>query len=511
MVGSARAPASPSFYLALPALSVFYAVYRLPSAVFLPAGISLLVLFSLILTLRLTARNGVFFSLACVFFGSIAGYGSAIRCRAEYADIWTLARIDSVTGIDVTFLADPAPAGPDNHYALCRAERAVCADGSSFSASGRFTVFVPSRIARVGLPGSASGGEGRPAFFSAGTRVTLSGSFIPRKSEGDVMSFRATGVVADSASWASSLDGMRAALRLSLMRSLYDWGDAGGFLLALLSGNRDYLDPDLASDFKNTGLSHILALSGMHLSLLSLVVVRFGKRIGGKRVATRLSLVAILLFVWFAGFSPSLSRALLMALMLMALKRLGYETDVLRVLALTAFAQLVWNPSDALSVAFMLSYGALGGILTFGAAMLDAIPARRRNAVIDSLCASVGAQLMTSPITAVAFGVLAPIGIFASCAASPLSSVFMVSGMALLAVSAALPPLAAACGTVLSALYEVTAASVRAFSSVPPLSITSPAGTMLSCVFPLATGLFLVKLDFSARKRRSVDDLFARL
>lgn len=514
MVKKAGDILSPSFCLSLPALTVFYVYAHLQPAACAASAFAVLVVFSAMLPLRSLAREAAnrrrIFLLKCALIGVLSGLAAAYRLQGELAPVRTLAPASRISGITVTLLADPAPTGSDLQYAAARVNAVSCADGSEFSADGRCTVFLPASIVKAAYPGGVIGALGRPVLFSSGLRVRLSGSFTQGR-QGSSMTFRATGVVRDSDSWNTHVDGFRSTLRLSLMRRLYDWGEAGGFLLALLSGNRDYLDPSLASDFKNTGLSHILALSGMHLSLLSLVAVRFGKRIGGKRLSVRLSLIAILFFVWFAGFSPSLSRALLMALMLMALGRLGFAPDILQVLALTAWIQLMWNPLDAQSVAFMLSYGALAGILTFGEAMVDAIPARFRTPVGKSLCASVGAQFMTSPMTAVVFGVLAPIGIVASCAASPLSSVFMVAGMALVAVSAVIPPLSDVCGSILNVLYGVTANSVRMFSAFPPLSITTLPVTIAACILPLAAGFFAIVLDLSVRKRRSVDDRFARL
>jgi competence protein ComEC len=505
---------SPSICLALPALVVFYIFQFCPLVSVVICLCATLALFSFLTALRFSLSDEsikrTVFIFLCVTFGILGGLCSVFRLHRDNAPVRTLASIERVSEITVELLSDPAPTGSDVHYATCRVISLTGRDSSVFSADGRCMVFFPSALIRASLPGGINGALSRTVLFSSGLHVSLYGVFLP-PIPGKPASFRASGVVQEKDVRLSPVDRLRALLRLSLMRKLYDWNESGGFLLALLSGNRDYLDPALAEDFKSTGLSHILALSGMHLSLLSLVAVRFGKRIGGKRVSIRLSLFAILFFVWFAGFSPSLSRALLMALLLMLLGRLGFQGDILQVLSLTAFIQLMWNPLDAQSVAFMLSYGALAGILTFGESIVSLIPARGRTPVSDSLSASLGAQLMTSPVTAVIFGVLAPVGIVASCAASPLSSIFMVAGMFFVAVSSIIPPLSAMCGTLLDVLYDVTAGSVRVFSGIPPLSITALPATIAACVIPLTAGLALVFLETSILKRRSVDDRFAGL
>ena len=86
-----------------------------------------------------------------------------------------------------------------------------------------------------------------------------------------------------------------------------DWGRAGGFLLALLSGSKEYLDSKISNTFRHSGLSHILALSGMHLSLISSIAGIVENKSALKKLGLLLKVGTIILFVWFAGISPSYS------------------------------------------------------------------------------------------------------------------------------------------------------------------------------------------------------------
>lgn len=506
----------PSCFLALSALSSFYAeslALPFPQACAVTAA-SAIVLSAFLLSLVFFVRDAKFrhslFLFLCVLTGLVGGSLASYTLRLNVAPIASLAPRERVSGISVRFLADPVPWGPDRYRVPCRVTALHCPDGSSYSARGRCAVMLPSFLERESLPGGIAGKEGDSVPLSAGLSVTLEGSFAAWTSEAGEQ-FYAGDILRGSAKWENPVDSFRAGLRISLARLLYDWGDAGGFLLALFSANRDYLDPSLADEFKRTGLSHILALSGMHLSLLALIAIRIGSRIGGKRLSVRLSLVAIVAFVAFAGISPSLTRALGMAILMIAMKRLGFRPDILPVLALTAFAQLLLNPSDAISLAFILSYGALWGIVTFGESILTLLPSRFRVFPSGELAASIGAQLMTTPAIAVSLGVMAPVGVLASCVVSPLSSVFLVTGMALALIAAVLPVLGPACGYIVSALYRLTVFPVHFFAHFPPLSIRTLPATISACIFPLLAGLLLTRLASEALKRRSVDDCFARL
>jgi len=247
------------------------------------------------------------------------------------------------------------------------------------------------------------------------------------------------------------LQKMRALSRLHFTRLMYAWGNAGGLLLALLTGSRAYLEDQSADAFKLAGLSHILALSGMHLSLFSSVAFALGKKSLGKKMAPFLELFAISLFVWFAGKSPSLFRALLCSSVAIFFRLLKIPIrSSLNILAFVFIVHICLFPPDMYELSFMLSYGALAGILAFNEfvskPLLSALPSNAGK----SLGQSVGAQAMTMPICARFFGTLSPGGILSSAVVSPLVSIFIYSGLVFILISFAFPFMAPFCGSLLS-------------------------------------------------------------
>jgi len=136
-------------------------------------------------------------------------------------------------------------------------------------------------------------------------RILVTGSF---SKTGEV--FYAKPVQPVFLGWSSSFSRMRALLRFAFMRMLYGWGNAGGLLLALLAADKAFLPQNCTEAFRNAGLAHILALSGMHLSLIGTAALQGGRLFGHKKRALYFSLAAVCAFVWFAGSAPSLNRAL---------------------------------------------------------------------------------------------------------------------------------------------------------------------------------------------------------
>ena len=272
-------------------------------------------------------------------------------------------------------------------------------------------------------------------------------------------------------SWNSALPYIRAYLRLQLRRLLAAWGVAGGLLLALVCGSREYTDSAVSESFKNAGLSHILALSGMHLALFAGLSEKSAGKLVGKRFSPFLSLASSFVFVWFAGLSPSLLRALICMCIGFAATLLGLRTTPVKTLCLAFIIHLVIAPSDAGSLAFMLSYLALLGVHAgnhiLSLFLSKVVPVRLSSA----FSASVGAQVLTLPLTVTAFSTFVPVAIFASVVVSPVASIFVTGGIIAVAFVLIMPFLLQPLGYIISMLYYVLTYAVRFFADFPRITI----------------------------------------
>ena len=128
-------------------------------------------------------------------------------------------------------------------------------------------------------------------------------------------------------------------------------------------------------------------------------------------------------------------------------------------------------PGHLQSAAFMLSYGALAGILLFGEPLRRLLCACIVPAISDALSASAAAQVFTAPITLRLFGCLMPAGIVASVAVAPLVTCFLYAGLCGMVVSLAFPCLAPAVGFLLDLLYGAVRGLAGFFARFPVLSI----------------------------------------
>lgn len=200
----------------------------------------------------------------------------------------------------------------------------------------------------------------------------------------------------------------------TLLQELFP-SDALPFAKALLLGDKSDLSYGVRNEMSVAGLSHIVAVSGMHVTILFGMLQLF---IGRRRQSALLGLPLLILFAAVAGFTPSVSRAVIMlgVMLLAAVLRRDYDPPT--ALSTAAFLLLAVNPMVIASISFQLSVGALAGIFLIGGRLYRSLAGERRNfigylrrTVAASVSASCGALLFTTPLIAAYFGTVSLVGI----------------------------------------------------------------------------------------------------
>ena len=194
--------------------------------------------------------------------------------------------------------------------------------------------------------------------------------------------------------------------------------DTGAILSALLLGERDYLPDQLRLDFKRIGISHILALSGMHLAILSMGI---GKTLSLMRVKKkpRIAIISAFVFIYMAitGFSVSVVRAGVMLILSSVLFLLSRTKDSLTSLSVAVLIICVFTPHAIMDISLWLSALATFGIIAFAefVTKLDMPKGGVRMIIgkfILAILVSVFAISSTLAVSTTAFGgfsILAPI------------------------------------------------------------------------------------------------------
>ncbi|MBF0209461.1 MAG: DNA internalization-related competence protein ComEC/Rec2 [Desulfamplus sp.] len=150
--------------------------------------------------------------------------------------------------------------------------------------------------------------------------------------------------------------------------------DSAAILCALIVGNKDFISKELRGDFAKTGASHILAISGLHLSIVATLffyllnfLLSCSKWIliqgWSKKGAAILTIFPILIYALLSGFSEATKRAVIMVTIFMVAAVVERESNTFNSLAAAGILILLFEPLSLFTVSFQLSFGAVFFIL----------------------------------------------------------------------------------------------------------------------------------------------------
>jgi competence protein ComEC len=266
---------------------------------------------------------------------------------------------------------------------------------------------------------------------------------------------------------------LRTAVRNGLLGRLNGKNGWNGLAAALLLGTRENLEGETAVRFRDAGVSHVLALSGMHLAFLSGLLALFLKPLLGKKGAALGGLVFILIYIFLVGPQPSLIRAGIMYVLGTVILLGGMRRQSVLALAAAFCLQTLWDPPSARGPSFVLSYSALAGLLLlsrpYAAILAGFLPKPLR----EPCAASLGAFTAAAPAVADFFGILRPIGIAAGLAVVPLISVFMVLSCLYLLLGF-IPPVLQVLDLLLGLVQDLVNRLVYWASLIPGVQVSLP-------------------------------------
>lgn len=197
-----------------------------------------------------------------------------------------------------------------------------------------------------------------------------------------------------------------------------------GILLAMLLGEKYLLDGDIKILYQENGIAHILAISGLHVSLIGLFVYNLLKKAGiGQIKATLIGVLFIFSYGLLTNFSISTNRAVVMLVLSLMAKVIGKTYDLLTATALSGFIILLGAPLQLYDGGFLLSFGAIMSI----AVLLPVF--KQLNLSFDSLLTSISVTLMTIPIILYFFFEIPTYAIILNLIIIPLMSLVIILGL----------------------------------------------------------------------------------
>ncbi|HEU4903477.1 MAG TPA: ComEC/Rec2 family competence protein [Flavisolibacter sp.] len=245
-----------------------------------------------------------------------------------------------------------------------------------------------------------------------------------------------------------------------------------GLAEALLIGYKDDLDKNLVQAYSNTGVVHIIAISGLHLGLIYWLLLLLTKPLKRSRNLLWLRMLLIIASLWLfsvlAGGGPSVLRSALMFTLIALGDVTLRKTNIFNTLAFSAFVLLCINPFWLWDVGFQLSYAAVLSIVLFFQPVYNWI--QFHNKAVDFVwkltAVTIAAQILTLPISIYHFHQMPLLFLLTNFIAVPLSSLILL-GEILLCVIFFLPALAHLAGAVLTAMIRFMNSYIEGLDRLP--------------------------------------------
>lgn len=249
------------------------------------------------------------------------------------------------------------------------------------------------------------------------------------------------------------------------VRELAPSPEAAALYLTLAAGLRAELGDSLEATFSASGLAHVLSVSGLHVAVLAIVLLRMlrallvrispsARTLDVRRLAAPLAVPLVWSYVIFTGNQMPAVRSAVMATAVLLAMAAWKRADALNSLALAAMALIIFDPSSVADLSTQLSFMAVASLVLISPALRDAIPVARpdsqatprwrvyaqrlRESVLGTFCASVAVTWASAPFIAYAFQRLSLAGLVSNVVCLPLCgllTLFAAGGAAVFVVA----------------------------------------------------------------------------
>ena len=189
---------------------------------------------------------------------------------------------------------------------------------------------------------------------------------------------------------------------------------ASAIILGVMLGDTSEICDETKNDFSESNISHVLAVSGMHVSYIILLVTKSTQKILGKRNSKITASIILIIYMFITGFSVSVVRACIMGILNCMAFIVYRKSDTLNNIAISALIILINNPFSLESLSFLLTYGGTLGIIYFKPTVEKIIKSvkvrhrkwkyvilriqRKYENIIDTISVSISAQLIIAPV-----------------------------------------------------------------------------------------------------------------
>ncbi|MDD3831905.1 MAG: ComEC/Rec2 family competence protein [Clostridia bacterium] len=231
-------------------------------------------------------------------------------------------------------------------------------------------------------------------------------------------------------------------IRMYVVNKLYTYMSAksASVMLGMIIGDTSNMSSEDIQAFRTSGISHILAVSGLHLGFIVTVLDQLLRKLKVRHIKRLLIVLPpLIIYSYIVGFTPSVMRALIMTSVLMILRAMSGPRDILTSLFIAGLIILAIQPFYIFDAGFLLSFSAVYGIATVSRILNSYIRKLGTTGllvnVLSAISVSLGATIGTLPAVAFFYGEVALLGVIVNIIVIPLATAcFIITMVTLLPI-----------------------------------------------------------------------------
>lgn len=277
-----------------------------------------------------------------------------------------------------------------------------------------------------------------------------------------------------------------------------------GVFLGILLGDKNSIEEDVRQNFADSSLSHILAVSGTHISYVVICIsVLFKKLKLNKNIRKVLISLVLFMYLYLVDFSASATRAVIMS-NIVILQMLFYrKQDTITTIAFSSIIILINNPYAILNIGFLLSYGGTIGIISFLNKIFieskEDFFQRFKSYLKDICIVTISAQTIIMPIIIYYFNTISFTFIISNIIASLIIGPIIMIGLVIIAISFFKIPIISLIIRFYNILIVILVKTADIISKIPISKIYLKTPTTLEIIFYYSV-VFLIALLIYIKK-----------
>lgn len=188
-------------------------------------------------------------------------------------------------------------------------------------------------------------------------------------------------------------------------------------ILGIVFGIKQEMDEDFDSNLQNAGLTHVIAASGMNITMVGGFLLGIFSVFFRRKLALIVTIFGILIYALLAGLEPSIVRAAIMGILVFSAQFMGRQSTAFLSLFMAGFVMLFLNPALLFDIGFQLSFLATLGLIYLRPIFFLNPKLKKlikKSLVGEDVATTITAQIMTMPIIIVNFGAYALISVIAN-------------------------------------------------------------------------------------------------